>query len=154
MNNVIGNASLTLQAVADILYGVSSYYIWRQLSGAAIGAQARMSERLASQSIALLKYIADDPLLYDYFYRNKPLADEGREGSKVCCCAEMMANFLEHVVLQKQSLPRESREAWMCYVREHYNNSRVVRDFVNEHKDCYADVFLRHVAIGEKIVCR
>ena len=111
------------------------------LTALALAGQANVSERLASQSIEILKYIADDPLLYEYFYENKLLLDERPERAKVLCCAEIVANFLEHIVLQRPSLPRASREAWMLCVRDHYNASSVVREFVTHHRDWYADEF-------------
>ena len=58
-----------------------------------------------------------------------------------------MANFLEHIILQRESLPIASREAWMLYVRDHYDASKVVRNFVAEPKDWYADVFLNLVSL-------
>lgn len=96
--------------------------------------QASVSERLASQSIEILKYIADDPQLYEYFYKNKPLVIEAPTRTKVLCCAEIMANFLEHISLQRPSLPVASQEALMRYVRDHYSASRVVREFVTDHR--------------------
>jgi hypothetical protein len=149
-SDIIGIASLDLQGIAVLLGGVSAYCIWRQLTALALTGQANVSERLASQSIEILKYIANDPLLYEYFYENKPLLDERPERAKVLCCAEIVANFLEHIVLQRPSLPRASREAWMLYVRDHYNASSVVREFVTHHRDWYADVFVKFVDAGQR----
>ncbi len=42
-----------------------------------------------------------------------------------------------------------SREAWMLYVRDHYNSSKIVRDFLSEHKDWYAHVFFAFVSLSE-----
>jgi hypothetical protein len=129
--------------VVAVAQRASAYYIWRQLTALALAGQANVSERLASQSIEILKYIADDPPLYDYLYENKPLSDETLEWTKVLCCAEIMANFLEHIVIQKPSLPKAFREAWMLYVRDHYKASFAVRDLLTHHRDWYGDVFLK-----------
>jgi hypothetical protein len=144
-SSVTGLFGLYLQGIAVLLGCVSAYYIWRQLTQLVLSGQASVSERLASQSIEIIEYIADDPRLYEYFYQNEERSVGGSEGIKVLCCAEIFANFLEHVVLQRLSLPRTSRDAWMRYVRDHYNSSRVVREFVSHHRDWYAREFLKIV---------
>jgi hypothetical protein len=78
------------------------------------------------RAFEIIKYLADDPLLYEYFFENKRLSGGSPERPKVLCCAEMMANFLEHIVLQRPSPPSASKEAWMLNVRDHYYASGVV----------------------------
>ena len=114
-SDIIGIASLDLQGIAVLLGGVSAYCIWGRLTVLALAGQANVSERLASQSIEILKYIADDPLLYEYFYENKPLLDERPERAKVLCCAEIVANFLEHIVLQRPRACRAHPERHGCF---------------------------------------
>jgi hypothetical protein len=104
---------LELQGIVILLGCISAYSIGRTLKEMSLANQASVSERLASQSIEILKYIADDPQLYEYFYKNKPLAVEIPTRTKVLCCAEIMANFLEHIFLQRPSLPVASQAAWM-----------------------------------------
>jgi hypothetical protein len=110
-------------------------------------AQATVSERLASQSIEILKHVAVTPGLYEYFYENRPLAEDETNRTYIICSAEIMANFLEHIVLQMESLPPASREAWMFYVRDHYTASKLLRDFIAEHNRWYANVFLNFVSL-------
>ena len=107
--------------------------------------QASVSQSLASQSFEALTYIADNPELYEFFYRNKELGDEDPTRTKVLCCVEMMANSLEHIFLQRPSLPDTSQDAWMHYVQDHYAASRVVREFVTEHRHWYADAFMKFI---------
>jgi hypothetical protein len=144
-SNLIGIVSLGFQCAAVVLGGVTAYYIWRQLAAVVLAGQSDVSERLASQSIEIIKYVADDPQLYAYFFENKPLSGASAERTKVLCCVEMVANFLELVVLQGPSLSSASREAWLLYVHDHFHSSCVVREFVSAHRDWYADVFLKFV---------
>ena len=141
-SNSLMIVGLELQGIAILLGCLSAYSIWRTLKEMSLANQASVSERLASQSIEILKCIADDPQLYEYFYENKPLVVETPLRTKVLCCAEIMANFLEHIFLQRPSLPVASQEAWMRYVRDHYSASHVVTEFVAEHRHWYADAFL------------
>ena len=145
---------IELQGAPILLGCVSAYSMWRTLKEMSLANQASISERLASQSIEILKYIADDPQLYEYFYKNKPLVVETPTCTKVLCCAEIMANFLEHIFLQRPSLPVASQEAWMRYVRDHYSASHVVREFVTEHRHWYADAFLNFLDTAPGLVKR
>ena len=120
-SNSLVIVGLELQGIAILLGCISAYSIWRTLKEMSLANQASVSERLASQSIEILKYIADDPQLYEYFYKNKPLVVETPTPPKVLCYAEIMTNFLEHIFLQRPSLPVASQGAWMRYVRDHYS---------------------------------
>jgi hypothetical protein len=144
-SNSLVIVGLELQGIAILLGCLSAYSIWRTLKEMSLANQASISERLASQSFEILRYIADDPQLYEYFYKNKELVDKGPTGTKVLCWAEIMANFLEHIFLQRPSLPDASQEAWMRYVQDHYAASRVVRDFVTEHRRWYAHAFMNFI---------
>ncbi|MGA7925913.1 MAG: hypothetical protein WCA20_07950 [Candidatus Sulfotelmatobacter sp.] len=136
---------LEIQSIAILLGGLSAYSIWQTLKEMSLANRASVSESLASQSFEILRYISDDPQLYEYFYKNKPLVDETPTRTKVLCCAEIMANFLEHIFLQRPSLPVASHDAWMRYVQDHYSASRVVSEFVTEHRYWYADAFLNFI---------
>ena len=153
-SNSLVIVGLELQGIVILLGSISAYSIWRTLKEMSLANQASVSERLASQSIEILKYIADDPQLYKYFYKNKPLVVETPTRTKVLCCAEIMANFLEHIFLQRPSIPVASQEAWMRYVSDHYSASHVVREFVTEHRHWYADAFLNFVDTAPGLVKR
>jgi hypothetical protein len=153
-SNSLVIVGLELQGIVILLASISAYSIWRTLKEMSLANQASVSERLASQSIEILKYIADDPQLYEYFYKNKPLVVETPTRTNVLCCAEIMANFLEHIFLQRPSIPVASQEAWMRYVRDHYSASHVVREFVTEHRHWYADAFLNFVDTAPGLVKR
>ena len=153
-SNSLVIVGLELQGIVILLGSTSAYSIWRTLKEMSLANEASVSERLASQSIEILKYIADDPQLYEYFYKNKPLVVETPTRTKVLCCAEIMANFLEHIFLQRPSIPVASQEAWMRYVRDHYSASHVVREFVTEHRHWYADAFLNFLDTAPGLVKR
>jgi hypothetical protein len=144
-SNELVVVGLEIQSIAILLGCVSAYSIWRQLKQMAMANQASVSESLASQSFEILKYLADDPQMYERFYTDAPLSAGTSGHSKLLCFAEITANFLEHIVLQKPNLPPASREAWMRYVRDHCAASRAVRDFIGEHRDWYSGAFLVYI---------
>jgi hypothetical protein len=84
--NTTGFITLDLQATT---VPVSAYYIWRQLKALALTIHSSVSENLASQSIDILKHIAADPGLYEYFYENKPFQKGDSSRTYVLCSAEM-----------------------------------------------------------------
>jgi hypothetical protein len=75
---------LELQGNAILLSCLSAYSIWRTLKEMSLANQASVSERLASQSIEILKYLDDDPQLYGYFYKNKPAFGKNTEIKAAC----------------------------------------------------------------------
>ena len=141
---------ILLQGTTVLLAGFTVYYIWRQFRTVALMAQSNASERLASQSIEILRHVAVTPHLYEYFYENKMLDAGEPNRTFVLCSAEIMANFLEYIVLQMESLPVGSRNAWTLYVRDHYTSSKVVRDFIEEHKGWYGGAFLEFVSMHSR----
>lgn len=114
----MGSVGLILQGVTVLLNGFSAFYIWRQLKILALAGQAQVSENLASKSIDILRHLAGTSHHYEYFYENRPFQGDGPDRTYVLCSAEIVANFLEHIVLQRDSLPLSSREAWLQYVRD------------------------------------
>ena len=84
-SNSLVIVGLELQGIVILLGSISAYSIWRTLKEMSLANQASVSERLASQSIEILKYIADDPQLDEYFYKNKPLVVETPTRTKVLC---------------------------------------------------------------------
>lgn len=146
LSNMIGIVGVILQGVSVLLTGVSAFYIWRQLKVLAHTGQVQISENLSSQSIEILRHLRGPPALYTYFYENQPLGAANEDRSYILTPAEIVANFLEHIILQAETLPPGSREAWMLYVRDHYKSSQVVRDFIADHKDWYANAFLDYVS--------
>ena len=109
---------LEIQGIAILLGGLSAYSIWKTLKETSLANQASVSQSLASQSFEILTYIADNPQLYEYFYRNKELGDEDPARTKVLCCAEIMANSLEHIFLQRRvfRIRRKMHGCVMCRI--------------------------------------
>ena len=89
--------------------------------------------RLMAESLEILRFLADHPGNYDYFYHSKDPPETQDESLK--CATEMIANYLEHVVLQKDTLPKEVQVA----------RSPIVRSHLKKYRDWY-DVRLHEIA--------
>lgn len=94
--------------------------------------------RLCDQSLALLRFLAEKPETYDYFYSGKDLEKDNPERIFILYASEALVNFLEHLVLQRQNLPTKQWAAWHRFICSTYNGSPVVRTFIKEHRDWYS----------------
>jgi hypothetical protein len=102
--------------------------------------------RLCEQSFELLKFLAEKPETYDYFYVGKPLEDDHPNKVFILYACEAMANFLEHVVLQRGNLPKHQWVAWSRYIRSTYEASPAIREFIEINRDWYSDDLIKLIA--------
>jgi hypothetical protein len=102
-------------------------------------------ERLYSQSLEIMKFFAEHPEVYPYFYDNKPLAKAGSEMERlrVLSTAEMVSGFMELVALQIEQQPAEIKPRWKAYLADTYNSSSVVREHLVCCEAWYAEDLLR-----------
>jgi hypothetical protein len=90
-----------------------------------------------------LRFLADHPEYYDYFYKAKPPPDPPSATLK--CIAEMFANYMEHVVKQQDTMSEPEREQWSKFVRDTYRRSPVIGMHLREFERWYDDRLLRLV---------
>ena len=102
-------------------------------------------ERLYSQSLEIMKFFAEHPEVYPYFYENKPLANAANEMERlrVLSTAEMVSGFMELVALQVEQQPAEIKPRWKAYIADSYNSSSVVREHLACCEAWYAEDLLR-----------
>jgi hypothetical protein len=74
--------------------------------------------------------------------RGKALEDDAPERIFILYAAEAIANFMEHLALQQRSMSRQQWTVWDRFIRSSYENSRVLQDILDEHRDWYADELL------------
>jgi hypothetical protein len=97
--------------------------------------------RLCDQSLEILRFLAEEPNAYDYFYSRKVLEDNGDTELRIFTlyAAEAIANFLEHITLQQVNLPAEQWRTWQRFVISTYERSLVVQEFIEDHHEWYSD---------------
>lgn len=98
--------------------------------------------RLTEQSLELIKFLAEKPETYDYFYNSKFLQDDAPDRIFVLYAAEALANFMEHLSLQKKSLPLSQWLVWDRYIRGACIDSIVLRHFIDDHRSWYSPELL------------
>ena len=61
--------------------------------------------KLCDQSLDILKFLAEKPSAYPYFYLGKELPQDEPDRVFILYVSEAIANFLEHLVLQRKTSP-------------------------------------------------
>jgi hypothetical protein len=117
----------------------------RQIEVMLLQSRGDVNERLYSQSLDILRFIAENPELRPYFYDNKDLSrtESELERLKVLSTAEMVGGFMELVALQLAEQPAEIQPRWKAYIVDGYNSSVVLREHLSTCTAWYADDFLR-----------
>jgi hypothetical protein len=117
----------------------------RQIEVMLLQSRGDVNERLYSQSLEILRFIAENPELRPYFYDNKDLSrtESALERLKVLSTAEMVGGFMELVALQLAEQPAEIQPRWRAYIVDAYNSSVVLREHIDACTTWYADDFLR-----------
>jgi hypothetical protein len=106
-----------------------------QIRQATITIRGNTNARLMSESLEILRFLADHPENYEYFYSGKAVPEAPSQTLK--CIAEMFANYMEHVTRQRDTMPESERAYWSKFVRETYARSPVVRKHLRDFKDWY-----------------
>jgi hypothetical protein len=96
------------------------------------------------ESLGILRFLAEHPENYDYFYHG--IAPPDPPGPTVKTITEMFANYMEHVVLQLETMRRSERKYWSKFVKDTYARSPVIRTHLREFKEWYDPGLQRLVA--------
>lgn len=103
-----------------------------------------------SHSNFVREVLLDAPLLRKYFYANcsaDGLDRESADYQRVLLIAEVYANYLEHIVVQRPSLPKQDWTAWATWVRTMYGSSPVLRDLISNsslYSQDLKDLLMQH----------
>lgn len=121
---------LELQGIAILLGGLSAYSIWLTLKAMSLANQASVSESPASQSFEILRYIADDPQLYEYFYKNKALQSK-------------LPHELKSSAMQK---------SWLTFVSTLFSRGRVFLLHPTRHGCAMSGITTRRVVLSTSLL--
>lgn len=130
------NIIISVISLAVTIIGLRVAYI--QIRKLRKDTWSNMHSRLCDQSFEILKFFNDNPITYDYFYNNKELDENSPDKVTVLYSAEALANFLEHLLLQKENLPKEQWMVWERFINSTFASSIVVKEFINKREDWYS----------------
>lgn len=109
-------------------------------------------ERLYNQNLEVMRFIAEHPNLYPYFFSNKELneAKSEEEKAQILSTADLFAGFLDLAAVQINELPKELRPSWRNYVLDQYKSSPALRQHIDSHPDWYYYGVLKLVSESEE----
>jgi len=133
-------------------------FVYRQIRQT--NANLKQSNHTAIYSIntELYKFFAENSDLRPYFHDGKIPSDQ--DLNKVLSVSELLADFFEFILVEKDSLAPEIRQPWLNYMKKIFASSPGFRKFIHVSKDQYCEELLSLFAnvapsVPEtEIVCR
>ena len=98
--------------------------------------------KLCDQSFELLRFFSENPKTYDYFYNRKILEPYETDKIFILYATEALANFMEHLILQKENLPEKQWEVWKRFIYTTFKSSIIIRVFIQDHREWYSNDLL------------
>jgi hypothetical protein len=136
-------ASVTaLTAIAGAIFVV------RQLRSVERATRGATYERLAAQSYEVIRFLAQKPETYKYFYEdaNLPDAPDSQDPTLrpfVNYATEMLANYCEYIALQRRYMSPTTWKTWLTFIEGTYQCSPVFRAFIEREGQWYADELIK-----------
>ena len=139
--------------IGAVIGGV--FVVWatnKQIKVVLAQTSGSVNERLYNQNLEVMRFIAEHPNLYPYFFSNKELSESKSEEERVqiLSAADMIVGFMDLVAVQINELPKELRPSWRKYVIDQYKSSPVLRQHIDSHSDWYSSGVLKLVSESGK----
>jgi hypothetical protein len=125
--------------VAVVGFGILIYQI-KQLERAI---RSNTQSELYSQGFEILKFLGENPEIRPYFYEGKELDVGDKSGDLVLSATEIVADFFEHVVLQKRNLPEAVWQKWAVQIQKTYSDCPTLRQYYASNKSLYCEDIVR-----------
>ncbi len=99
-----------------------------------------------------MRFIAEHPNIYPYFFNNKDLSEakDEEERVQILSTADMIVSFIDLIAVQLQDLPREHRPNWEKFMTDQYHSSPVLRSIFIRTSGWYSSSVLNLVTASEK----
>ena len=125
--------------VAVIGFGILIYQI-RQLERAI---RANTQSELYSQGFEILKFLGENSQIRPYFYEGKKLEAHDEARNLVLSATEIVADFFEHVVLQKRNLPNAVWQKWAIQMQNTYLSCPSLQEHFSVNRNVYCEDIVR-----------
>jgi hypothetical protein len=110
-----------VQAVSSvataIIAGVGVYFVTKQLRQVERTIRGTTHERLTGESLEILRFLAEHPETYSYFYDGKTLEENNPDRVIILYSAEIICNYIEHVCLQRPNMTAGDWNVWRIFCR-------------------------------------
>jgi hypothetical protein len=132
----IFNKTILIIGIIVNIFGF--YFVVQQIRQQALATRGETYSSLCGLSYEILKLLSDRPYLYPYFYEKKPLSENSDKRVEILCCCEMIANYCDNTVLQRENIPEHVWKRWRYFVCEQIANSIVLQNFLLEYREWYS----------------
>lgn len=137
------DVTVALTSVGSFLItGIGLYAVFIQIRKLRLALWSDTQARLCDQTLEVIRFLAERPETYDYFYRNKPLEENDPNEAYILYSAEALATLMEHLTLQKSNVPELQWAVWERFIVSQYKNSSVIQNFLQSNRDWYSNELL------------
>jgi hypothetical protein len=130
-------ASAVSSLLVAVVAIIGAFYVPRQFKQVERSIRGSTYERLTNESFEVIKFLASRPNSHPYFYEGKEFDRGSPDSEFVLYAAEVVSNFLEHVVLEKTNMTGLDWTVWEKTVIDSYGNSPVVRERLKKYEKWY-----------------
>ena len=140
---IIAGVLLQLAGVAVVIYQLR-----RVNTSIRVSAQAALYQ----QSAGIRSLIVEHPDLRPYLFDGVEIAEDDEHYARARTVAEMLLNYLEHLVIQQDSLRSSEHSAWQRFVERSVASSPLMQQILDESPTSYSDELLRvHRRLQEQV---
>lgn len=98
---------------------------------------------LYSQGFEILKFLGENAQIRPYFYEGKKLNANDEVRNLVLGATEIVADFFEHVALQRRNLPSAVWQKWAIQMQNTYLNCPSLQEHFSVNKNVYCEDIVR-----------
>ena len=140
--NTYNYLSFVVSVVSLVVAAIGLFAVYIQVRKIKDATWSNTNSKLCDQSFELLKFFSQFPECYDYFYLKKPLSQDMPNRIQVLFAAEALANFMEHLILQKDNLPPKQWDVWRRFIYTSFKSSVVIGAFIQNNREWYSQELL------------
>jgi hypothetical protein len=130
-------ASALSSLVVAVVAIIGAVYVPRQFKQVERSIRGSTYERLTNESFEVIKFLASRPNSYPYFYEHKEIDHDNPDLEFILYAAEVVSNFLEHVMLEKKNMTGLDWKVWEKTVLDSCDRSPALRDHLRKYRDWY-----------------
>jgi len=102
-----------------------------------------------SQEQEINELFVANPECREYFYHGRECPPGQSDRLALLSITDMVADFFEHIVQQRNHLPKGIWPAWVAYMRSVYECSPLLREQLARNRTWYDSELLRLLGIGD-----
>ncbi len=136
-------------AAAVLIALIGFFFIYKQINQINQSGRASAHAAIFSHSLELTRLMLENPEVRPYLSDGKELHKEDPLYDKVILACEMFGDFYEHVSLQRENLPEQSRACWDKAIAYRYHNNPALKNYIDSHRVVYSSDLFGSIKRGE-----